>query len=276
MISVLILTLNEEANLPRCLESVAWADDIVVLDSFSTDRTVEIARAAGARVVQREFDNWAAHQNWAVENIAFKHPWVYYSDADEVVTPELRDELRAVAQDAACPNVAYRLRYKNSFQGRWLKHCGIYPTWVMRFFRPERVRWERLVNPVPLIDGPAGRLKSHFIHHSFSKGLAAWFEKHNGYSEHEARENLRSLARGLSGWGRAFSGDPVRRRRFLKELSCRLPCRPALRFGYMYFLRLGFLDGRAGFTYCQLLAMYEYLIVLKMLELRRREKGLAI
>src|SRR6185436_5695844 len=85
--SVLILTLNEEDNLPKCLASVSWCDDIVVLDSFSTDRTVEIARAAGARVIQRPFDNWAAHQNWALENIQFKHPWVYYSDADEIVTP---------------------------------------------------------------------------------------------------------------------------------------------------------------------------------------------
>src|SRR6476660_4600592 len=108
MISVLILTLNEEENLPACLESVKWSDDIVVLDSFSTDKTVEIARSAGARIVQRQFDNWAAHQNWALENISFKNSWVYYSDADEIVTPELRDELFAIARNPEEKRVAFR------------------------------------------------------------------------------------------------------------------------------------------------------------------------
>src|SRR5437773_2549896 len=108
MISVLILTLNEEENLPACMESVKWSDDIVVLDSFSTDKTVEIARAAGARVMQRQFDNWAAHQNWALENIQFKNPWVYYSDADEIVTSGLRDELLAIARNPEENRAAFR------------------------------------------------------------------------------------------------------------------------------------------------------------------------
>src|SRR5437016_2752751 len=100
MISILILTLDEEENLPACLESLKWSDDIVVLDSFSNDKTVDIAKAAGARVIQRQFDNWAEHQNWALENISFKHRWVYYSDADEIVTPELREEMLGIAANA--------------------------------------------------------------------------------------------------------------------------------------------------------------------------------
>lgn len=276
MISVLILTLNEEANLPRCLESVSWCDDIVVLDSYSTDRTVEIARAAGARVIQRRFDNWAAHQNWALENIEFKHPWVYYSDADEVVTPDLREEMQRVTADSSNAHVAYRLRYKNYFMGRWIRRCGIYPTWILRLFRPQKVRWERLVNPVPVVDGTEGRLQSHFEHYSFNKGLNAWFEKHNRYSWQEAEESLKSLARGEFDWRDIFAADPATRRRALKELSFRLPCRPLLRFLYMFIWKRGFLDGWAGFTYCRLLTIYEYMIVLKMRELRLREQGATI
>jgi glycosyltransferase involved in cell wall biosynthesis len=270
MISILILTLNEERNLPACLEAVKWSQDIVVLDSFSSDRTVEIAQAAGARVVQRRFDNWAAHQNWALQNIRFKHPWVYYSDADEIVTPELRDELRAIAANPKERRVAFRVRYKNYFMGKWIRHCGIYPAWILRFFRPDKVRWERLVNPVPVVDGAEGRLQHHFEHYSFSKGLNAWFDKHNRYSWQEAEESLKSLAAGRLPWRDLIVRDAARRRRALKEFSFRLPCRPLLRFLYMYVLRLGFLDGWAGFTYCRLLTIYEYMIVLKTKEILQR------
>src|SRR5207249_4567834 len=134
--------------------------------------------------------------NWALENICFKHPWVYYSDADEIVTAELRDELQAVGGNPDETRVAFRLRYKNFFMGQWLRHCGIYPTWILRFFRPEKVRWERLVNPVAVVEGSEGRLENHFEHYSFNKGLNAWFEKHNRYSWHEAGESLRSLSKG--------------------------------------------------------------------------------
>jgi len=276
MISVLILTLNEEENLPTCLKSANWSDDVVVLDSFSTDKTVEIARAAGARVVQRRFDDWASHQNWALENISFKNRWVYYSDADEIVTPELRDELLAIAGNPDEERVAFRLRYKNFFMGRWLRHCGIYPTWILRFFRPEKVRWERLVNPVPIVSGREDRLQNHFEHYSFNKGINAWFEKHNRYSWQEAKESLQSLKTGQLSIPEFFSRDPVRRRRALKELSFRLPFRPTLRFLYMYFLRLGLLDGSAGYHYCRMLSAYEHMIVLKMQEILRRKEGLPI
>lgn len=276
MISILILTLNEEQNLPACLRSVAWSDDIVVLDSFSTDTTCEIAEAAGARVMQRRLEDWASHQNWAVANISFKHPWVYYADADEVVTDELRDEMLAIAADPRTPAVAYRVRFKNQFMGRWIRRSSLYPTWVLRFFRPEKVRWERLVNPVAVVDGPEGRLHGHFLHYSFNKGMAAWFDKHNRYSTQEAAEAIKSARGGTLRVRDLVTADPVRRRRALKELSWRMPLRPLLRFLYMYVLRLGFLDGWAGFTYCRLIAIYEYMIDLKVKELRRREQGLPI
>lgn len=276
-ISVLVLTLNEEANLPRCLESLSWCDDIVVLDSGSSDRTVAIAREYGARVVTRPFDNWASHQNWALESIEYRHPWLYYSDADEIMPSELRDELIRVATAAAQPHAAYRVRYKNYFLGRWIRHCGIYPTWVLRFYKPEKVRYERLVNPTAKVDGSIGLLQEHFLHYSFNKGLQAWFDKHNKYSTAEAIETIRDLREGTIDWvGLVDFANPARRRLALKHLSFRLPFRPLLRFLYMYVFKLGFLDGEAGFHYCTMLSTYEYMIVLKVRELRRRERGESI
>ncbi len=262
--------------MPRCLESARWSDDVVVFDSYSTDNTVQVAERVGARVVQRRFDNWAAHQNWALKNIIFKHPWVYYSDADEVVTPELRNEMLNVTEPTGNELAAYRVRYKNYFMGRWLRHCGIYPTWILRLFRPDRVHWERSVNPVAWVNGKEGRLNNHFEHYSFNKGLSAWFEKHNAYSLGEAEESLRSLANHQWSPVDLFAGNPVARRQALKELSFRLPCRPLLRFVYMYIVRLGFLDGAPGYHYCRLLGIYEYMIVLKMKEIRRKEQGLSL
>ncbi len=272
--SVLLLTLNEEINLPRCLESLKWCDDIVVLDSFSTDRTVEIATAAGARIIQRQFDNWSAHQNWAVTNIKFKYPWVYYTDADEVVPPELSQAIDSITSSPDRKTVAYGIRRKEMLWGRWLRHSSMYPIWILRLFRPEKIRWERLVNPVARVDGPTIHLQRDMIHYSFSKGLHEWVEKHNKYAQFEAAEALRVSKTGIDDfWGIFSVGDPLRRRRAMKSMSYRMPLRPLLRFIYMYFLRLGILDGRPGLTYCRLIAMYEFFIDLNVKELRRREMG---
>ncbi|ESH88903.1 glycosyl transferase family 2 [Cupriavidus sp. HPC(L)] len=279
-VSVLILTLNEEKNLARCLESVSWSDDVVVLDSYSTDQTLEIARRHGARVFQRKFDNWSAHQNWANENIDFKHKWVYYSDADEVVSPELAAELREIADqvpaDGSSAPVAYRVRYKNYFLGKWIRFAGGYPIWVLRFFQPDKVRWERLVNPAPVVDGSVGFLRHHFLHYSFNKGFDAWFDKHNKYSMGEALETIRSLDEDKFRFSSLLASDPPARRRALKELSFRLPMRPVARFLYLYLLKFGFIDGKAGFHYCVLVSIYEYMVVLKVQEQRRRAMQLPL
>jgi glycosyltransferase involved in cell wall biosynthesis len=274
-VSVLILTLNEEHNLPSCLESLKWCDDIVVFDSFSTDRTVEIATSAGARVVQRIFDDEKSQREASLK-IPFKHLWVYNPDADEITPPDLHEEIVKVISDPNRKEVAYRVRFRTMFMGRWIRHSSLYPTWVVRLFRPEKLSFSRNINLQYIIDGPEGRLDCHFEHHSFNKGLNAWVEKHNRYSWHEARDAIKSLEESSVRWRDIFTTSSVSRRKALKELSFRLPFRPTLRFLYMYFLRLGFLDGWEGLTYCRLLSMYEYLIVLKMKELRRRRKRLPI
>jgi glycosyltransferase involved in cell wall biosynthesis len=272
-VSILILTLNEERNIGSCIDALAGFTDVVVLDSFSSDGTCEIARARGARVVQRKFDNWAAHQNWAMENIEFANPWVFYLDADERMTPDLGREIANIAADSGRREVAFYCGRRNYFMGRWIRHA-MPPGMIMRFFKPGHVRFERLVNPVPVINGPHGYLHSMFDHFNFSKGLTEWFDKHNRYSLLEAMEGMKLLKEPRPGLGDLLALDPFRRRKALKDLSFRMPFRPTLKFLWMYFLKRGFLDGRAGAIYCRLQSMYEYMIVIKMKELARNERGL--
>lgn len=270
------MTLNEAENLERCLQSVSWSDDIVVLDSGSVDRTQEIAQRYGVRLIQRPFTSERDQRTYAIRNIEFKHPWVYNPDADEVTTQDLRDEMLGVVDDPSRTEVAYRVRFKTMFMGRWLRYSSLYPTWVVRLFRPERLDFERSVNLEYRVDGREGRLSSHFLHYSFNNGFHAWIEKHNRYSSGEAAETMRELLACPLDWTGLFDWrDPVRRRRAIKLASMRLPFRPTLRFVYMYFLRLGFLDGFPGITYCRLLAIYEYFIVLKVreTEVRSRDPG---
>jgi glycosyltransferase involved in cell wall biosynthesis len=276
-VSALILTLNEEINIAACLDSLSWCDDIVVLDSLSSDRTAAMAEERGARVVTRAFDSWSAHQNWAVGNISFRNPWVLYLDADERCTPELRDEVLQRALPEA-PEAAFRLRRKDFFMGRWLKHAQLYPTWLVRLFRPACIRYERLVNPIAVIDGQTGELQAHIMHYPFSHGVSHWIARHNRYSDMEAIEaaRLRDNTVLRSEGATVLSSDPNERRRALKNIFFQLPGRPLIKFFYYYAWRRGFLDGRAGFTYATLQAIYEYMIACKSLELERRRRGLPV
>lgn len=277
MISILILTYNEENNLTRCLESLTWADDIVVLDSFSTDRTVEIANESGARVYQRKFDNEASHREFSIREIKFKYPWVYNPDADEVPSPDLCEEMLSVVRYGEPDIVAYRMKFKTMFMDKWIRFSSLYPTWVVRLFKPDNIHFERSINLNYKINGKEGRLKNHFLHFTFNNGFDAWFAKHNQYSHFEAIESMSSLSKKFSHWqALLLPSSEMERRRALKELSFRVPFRPTFRFIYMYFVRGGIFDGVAGFTYCRLLAIYEYMIVLKLNELQRRSRGLTL
>jgi len=277
MISILILTLNEEVNLPRCLDSVKWSDDVVIFDSYSTDRTVEIAKASGARVIQNRFLNYGSQREAARTAVTYKHPWVLAIDADETPDTELVAEVTALCRDEGCPHVAFRMRRKDHFMGRWIKHSTLYPSWFVRLYRPDRISYaSRAVHEYPTINGSTGAIKGHLLHYSFNKGLSDWIEKHTRYAQLEAKENLRALSASSFNWHEVASRDPVVRRKALKELSFRLPYRPTLRFLYMYAFRLGVLDGVPGYRYCSLLAIYEYMIVVMMKELALREKGIRL
>lgn len=266
-VSVLILTRDEEVNIAQALASVSFSDDVVVFDSFSTDRTLEIARSfSNVSIVQRVFDNWAAHQNWGVRHISFRHPWVLYIDADERVEPDLAEELMRLA-DPASPMAAYRVRRRDIFMGRWLRHAQLYPTWLIRFFRPGRIRYERLVNPVAIVDGPIGDLHGHLVHYPFSKGIDQWFSRHNSYSTFEAMELLNSTRQSIP-WRDLLARDPNRRRAAAKTLFFRLPCRPHLRWLYTVLIRQAWRDGRPGMLYARMLYIYEHMITVKARAMR--------
>lgn len=274
MISVLILTYQEEANIGACLDALAWCDDIVVLDSFSTDRTVNIACERGARVLQRSFDDFAAQRNYGIQHGGFRHEWVLHLDADEIVPPALRDEITASVRDAAFD--AFRVPSKMMFEGRWLKYAGMYPTYQVRLGHRERLRFHQVGHGQreTLPANRIGTLRSGLLHYSFSKGLEEWFAKHNRYSTDEAREQYASRARDGRVRVRITDlRDSTTRRRTLKRVFATLPFRPTLRFVYMFLWRRGFLDGAAGFRYARLLAIYEEMSVLKLWELRSGVHG---
>lgn len=268
-ISVIILTKDEEINIRDCLDGVAFSDDVVVFDSLSSDRTVEIARTyANVRVVERAFDNWSSHQNWAVRSIEFRHPWVLYIDADERVDAALAAELQTLA-DPSSPASAFRLRRKDIFMERWIRHATLYPTWIVRMFRPEKIRYERLVNPVAIVDGPVQEVTGHLIHYPFSKGVTQWFERHNSYSSFEAREQLKVRQGRRRPILDILRSDPNLRRAALKDFFFRLPMRPQLKWMYYVLWRRAFLDGKAGMTYARLQSIYE-----QMIQIKARERSL--
>jgi glycosyltransferase involved in cell wall biosynthesis len=275
-ISVLILTRNEERDLPGCLDSVAWCDDVHVFDSLSTDRTVEIALARSARVTTRPFDGYASQRNAALHGLPFRHAWVLTIDADERVPAALAREVAEVVADVPEGIAACRMRRRDFLGDTWLKHCQLSPYYI-RLVRPERVRYEREVNEVLKVDGAIHDLREPFDHFPFSKGMRHWLDKHNAYSTMEAQYVLDSR-RGTTGFSPAatlFARDFNERRRHQKELFYRLPLRPAIKFLYLYVWRRGFLDGRAGFTFAMLQSIYEYMIVLKSRELASRSSAAA-
>lgn len=274
-ISVLILTLNEERNIERCLDSLSWCDDVVVLDSFSTDRTTAIAIARGARVVQREFDNYAAQRNFGLTEIKYQNEWVLMLDADERVTPELQSEMLAAVRTAPADVGLFMMRRRDYLFGRWIRRSGGYPTWTARLARLGRVKVERPINEEYHTDGSVLRLEHHRDHFPFNKGFSEWILRHDRYSTMEARLKVERRGSRVS-WRGVLARDPLRRRQSAKAVLYALPGRPLIVFFGLYLLRGGILEGRAGLTYCLLRAWYEFMIDVKYRELVRRERGLPV
>jgi glycosyltransferase involved in cell wall biosynthesis len=274
-VSVIVPIRNEAANLPRCLASVRWADEVFVVDSQSTDGSIEIAEAHGAQVVQFQFNGtWPKKKNWALENLPFRNEWVFILDADEVLPPEAEEEFaQAVAQ--AGQTAGYWINRRFMFMGKWLRHA-YYPNWNLRLFRHSAGRYEKLteantqsgdneVHEHVIVQGPTGRLRCEMDHYAFPS-VEVFVEKHNRYSNWEARV---SAERKLSGSETQISSRVVGRRRKLKQFSQQLPFRPLLRFLYIYVWQKGFLDGRVGYYFARLHAVYEFLSVAKTYELTR-------
>jgi glycosyltransferase involved in cell wall biosynthesis len=269
MISVLILTRNEQHDLPDCLSSVSWCDDIHVYDSHSTDGTAAIAQAAGAHLHTRTFDNYAAHRNAALTTISFKYPWVFLLDADERPTPELSREMQQLTLAAPDSLSGFRLRRRDFLFDTWLKHAQISPYYI-RLVRPERSRYTRAINEVIEVNGTIADLSYPLDHYPFSKGVAHWIAKHNQYSTMEAELIVRNQGLQRPSLRTALRDPDFHTRRLhQKAIFYRLPGRPVIKWVYMMFVRGAILDGAAGLTYATLQSFYEYLIVLKTKELTR-------
>jgi len=274
-VSVLIPIRNEAANLPRCLASVAWAEEILVVDSQSTDGSIALAMAAGAQVVQFYFNGtWPKKKNWALANLAFRHEWVLVLDADEVMPPGAAAEIGALlaADGAGCAGFWINRRFM--FMGAWLRHA-YYPNWNLRLFQHRLGRYEQLVHGAThsgdnevhehiLVAGRVGRLDCEMDHYAFPS-IEVFVEKHNRYSNWEARLEIEA---GLKPAGRPLQSSTVDLRRRLKRWSRRLPFRPTLRFLYVYLMQRGFLDGTRGYYFARLHAFYEFMSVAKAAELR--------
>jgi glycosyltransferase involved in cell wall biosynthesis len=269
-VSVLIPTLDEERNLPGCLDSVAFADEVFVVDSLSHDRTVEIACAHGANVVQHAFESYSRQKNWALETLPFRNDWVLIVDADERVTPELQHEIAAVIANPTADG--YYVNRKFIFLGRWIQHAGWYPSWNLRLFRHALGRYDdREVHEHVVLSGRAGYLR-HDLLHKDERGLEAFIARHNRYSTLEAgaRRKAECDAPDRARLPVGLLASPVQRKRFIRErIWPVVPARPLALFVYMYVLRLGFLDGRAGLALCVFHAFQEFMVGLKLAELRR-------
>jgi len=276
-LSILIPAKNEIANLRACIESASFADEIVVVDSGSSDGTQELARSLGAQVVQFQWDGgFPKKKNWALAHVPWKHEWVFILDADERITPALADELRAIIRSPSCDG--YYVNRRFWFLDGWLMHCGYYPSWNLRFFRHRLGRYEQFagvgdtqsgdneVHEHVILQGKAGHLKHDMEHYAFPT-ISIWIEKHNRYSNWEAR--LLRSEDGSAAAAHAAITPALARKRRLKRLAGRLPFRPALRFFYHYVLRAGFLDGYRGYVFCRLMGFYEFLSVTKAAELKR-------
>jgi glycosyltransferase involved in cell wall biosynthesis len=274
-ISVLILTLDEEVNLGACLDSVAWCDDVVVLDSFSTDRTPEIARERGVRLYQRRFDDYAGQRNFGLRQVRYRHPWVLMLDADERVPEDLREEMVAATGQAPESIALYRMRRRDHLFGRWIPRSSGYPTWFGRLMRVGRTWVERAYNEEFHAEGEVQHLRGHLDHYPFNKGFSAWFEKHDRYSTMEAVLRASEPVHD-DRWRDLFAADAAQRRRAQKVWINGMPLRPLVVFAGLYFVKGGMLEGRAGLTFSLLRAWYEYFIDCKALELRRRAAGLPV
>lgn len=273
-VSVVILTLNEEVNIAECLASCAWSDDVHVLDSGSTDRTLEIARGLGAGLWQHPFASFGEQRNWAIENIPMRHEWIFHLDADERFTPELARAMGGLL--ARSPTEAgFHIPQKLMFMGRWLKRSAAYPTYQMRLFHRARMRFcDYGHGQRELTDGAVGTLNVPYLHYGFAKGLYDWFDKHNRYSSLEALQFAnRVLGPGATlRVGDLFSADRVKRRRAWKDLGYRLPFRAQLRWFVTLFVLGGILEGRAGVTYAGLISTYERMTSLKLTLLRQQRR----
>ena len=276
-VSFLLPIRNEAINLPRCLKSIQWADEILVVDSFSSDDSAAIASQAGAEVVQFKFNGtWPKKKNWALENLPFRHEWVFILDADEVMPAGAEAEIRRIVENPGQELDGFWINRRFMFMGKWLRHA-YYPNWNLRLFRHRKGCYEKLtesdtqsgdneVHEHVVVAGKTGRLHCEMDHYAFPS-VDVFVEKHNRYSNWEARV---ALERSLGAGAGHLQNQAVGWRRQLKRFAQHLPFRTWLRFLYVYVGQRGFLDGKEGYYFARLHSFYEFLSMAKTYELKQR------
>jgi glycosyltransferase involved in cell wall biosynthesis len=245
-LSVIIITHNEEENIKHCLESVKWSDEIVIVDSFSSDKTLEIAREYTPKVFQNKWTNFSRQKNLALGKASSE--WVLNIDADERVTPELKDEILSILNSQSLSFDGYYIPLRNYYLGRWIRHCGWYPDYHLRLFRRQKGRFnQRAVHESIVVEGKKGYLKSHLNHHSY-KNLADHLTRINKYTSLAAQEMFKD-----------------RRRATVFDLLFR----PPARFIAMYLIKGGFLDGIQGLIISLISSFYVLAKYLRLWELQQ-------
>jgi len=274
--SVVVLTLNEEINLAACLHSLAGFADVHVLDSGSIDRTAQIAVEHGAAIAVNAFRSFGDQRNWAHRHMPLRHDWVLHLDADERMTPELRAEINQALQADDGSHAGFLLAERTLLNGRWLKRAGQYPRYQARLVHRRRMVFidhghgQRERSALPM-----GRLRQPYDHHAFSHGIEHWLNKHAGYAMREAEtvlEDGRSSAELLRDLATARG---VLRRRALKAISLRLPLRSLLRRVHVLVACGGLFDGRAGWQYARMMAVFQQMIDLCLSERRAAARSAA-
>ena len=274
-VSILIPSRNEERNIVECLKSVLWADECVLVDSGSTDRTCTLARDMGATVVPFSWSPGSPKKkNWALENYQFRNDWILILDADERITPELATEIATVISDSNLSG--YYINRRFFFLGKWIRHAGYFPSWNMRLLRRGQARYEFVadysavtgdneVHEHVILNGTAGKLKEPMDHYAFPD-VFTFLEKHNRYSTWEAA--CEGATQTFANNSDHDESSQIDIKRSLKRVARSIPFPHWGRFFYHYFLKLGFLDGVRGYYFCHLLAEYEFQISAKRYELK--------
>ena len=267
MISIVILTLNEEKDLPACLDSVKWSNDIHIIDSGSTDKTVAIAQEKNATISYNKFESFGKQRNFALNKGDIKNDWILFLDADEIVTDKFHDALITSINSAGTQVAGFYCCWKMILDNQWLKRCDNFPKWQFRLLKKGMAKFTDLGHGQKEgeVNGEINYIKEPYVHYGFSKGWYHWFERHNKYSSQEAISRF-SNPQQLK---QIFSKHGSIRNPALKYWLSKLPGWPAARFIFSYFFKMGFLEGRAGLLYCVNISYYEYLIQIKMRELKK-------
>lgn len=268
-ITVIIPTRDEALHIARCVESARVLGPVFVVDCGSIDATREIAAACGAVVLEHAWEGHSGQKNWALASLDIRTEWVLFLDADEYLTPDAAAEMQVAIRTGGTAGYYAARRYV--FLGRELRHAWWYPDYQLRLFRRAGARCEDVqVHEHMIVDGPVAHLR-HAIMHENLKGLSAFVDRHNRYSDLEARELARPAHNRKKG---SLTGSWAERRRALKDrIWFRVPMRPLVRFAWLYFVRRGFLDGRRGLLFCYLIATYEFLIDVKLMERKLAGSG---